>query len=109
MSDSALEALWKNVLDNWDDDKVHGAFLEHCQRTDQLVEAAVRYRGMKGDRERGPVAEKRLQGVAMLAMAQLEASRTSIREPRTRWASIVLALFFLLSALGLLMYLASGH
>lgn len=105
MSDSALEALWKNVLDNWDDDKAHGAFLEHCQRSDQLVEAAVRYRGMKGDRERGPVAEKRLQGVAMLAMAQLEASRSTPGEPRSRWAPVTLALIFLLIALGLLLYL----
>lgn len=109
MSDPALEALWKNVLDNWEDDHSHGAFLEYCQKNGQLVEAAVRYRGMKGDRERGPVADKRLQGVAMLAMAQLEASRSGTEQPRTRWASVVLALFFLLSALGLLLYLAGSR
>ena len=71
MSDAALEALWKNVVDRWDDEHTHGAFLEHCQNTDQLVEAAVRYRGMAGDRERGDAAQKRLQGVAILAMAKL--------------------------------------
>jgi hypothetical protein len=109
MSDPALEALWKNVLDNWDEDKAHGAFLEHCQRSDQLVEAAVRYRGMKGDRERGEVAEKRLQGVAMLAMAQLEASRSSAREPETRRVTLFVALLFLLAALGLLLYLAGSR
>ncbi len=105
MSDPALEALWKNVLDNWDDDKAHGAFLEHCQRSDQLVEAAVRYRGMQGDRERGAVAEKRLSGVAMLAMAQLEASRTPPGEPRSRWVITTVALVLLLVALMLLLYL----
>jgi len=109
MSDPALEALWKNVLDHWDDDKAHGAFLEHCQRSDQLVEAAVRYRGMKGDRERGEVAEKRLQGVAMLAMAKLEASRSTTREPETRRVAVFVALLFLLAALGLLLYLAGSR
>lgn len=108
MSDPALEALWKNVLDNWDDDKAHGAFLEHCQRSGLLVEAAVRYRGMKGDRERGEVADKRLQGVAMLAMAQLEASRSERQETGSRWVVLVVALVLLLVALGLLLYLAGS-
>ena len=79
MADTAFEALWKNVLDRWDDERAHGAFLEHCQATDQLAEAAARYRGMKGDRERGAVAEKRLAGVAIVALAKLEATRSRPR------------------------------
>ena len=77
MSDAAFEALWKNVLDHWDEDKAHGAFLEHCRHENQLAEAAARYRGMTGDRERGPSAQKRLQGVLVLAMAALESTRTA--------------------------------
>jgi len=66
MADAAFEALWKNVLDRWDEERAHGAFLEHCQVSDQLAEAAARYRGMKGDRERGAIAEKRLAGLRSL-------------------------------------------
>jgi hypothetical protein len=42
MTDALLEALWKKVVDHWEDEDVHGAFLEHCQSTEQLLEAAVR-------------------------------------------------------------------
>ena len=30
MSDPTLEALWKNVVDNWEKDAVYGEFLRHC-------------------------------------------------------------------------------
>ena len=105
MADAGFEALWKNVLDHWEDDRAHGAFLEHCQLTDQLAEAAARYRGMKGDRERGPSAEKRLAGVAIVALAKLEATRTRPRSSESRTGALVLATIFGLAAMGLLGYL----
>ena len=105
MSDPALEALWKNVLDHWDEDKAHGAFLEHCQNADQLVEAAVRYRGMSGDHERGETAKKRLQGVAILAMAKLESERTSRPRARRNLGSWLLVAFFVTATVLLLVYL----
>ena len=52
MAEPAFEALWKSVLDHWDEDRTHRAFLDYCGATDQLAEAAARYRGMKGDRDR---------------------------------------------------------
>lgn len=107
MSDAMLEALWKNVVDHWDDDKAHAAFLEHCQSSDQLAEAAVRYRGMKGDRDRGPDADKRLQGVATIAMAKLEAARSASRPAPRRTASLVLIVFFVLATIGLSLFLMS--
>ena len=109
MSDAALEALWKNVVDRWDDEHTHGAFLEHCQNTDQLVEAAVRYRGMAGDRERGDAAQKRLQGVAILAMAKLESSRTPRTGRQSRALSLMLVLFFVAASAALLVHLATGR
>ncbi len=63
MSDPTLEALWKNVVDNWDNDSAHAQFLQHCQSTEQLAEAAARY-------ERAPPAgghEIRLAGGPMRA------------------------------------------
>ena len=105
MADLAFDALWKNVLDRWDDDRAHGAFLEHCQATDQLAEAAARYRGMKGDRERSAVAEKRLAGVAIVALAKLEATRTQPRHSRSRTGALVVASAFGLATVALLAYL----
>lgn len=109
MSDPALEALWKNVLDHWDEDRAHGAFLEHCQQSGQLGEAAARYRGMTGDRERGESAKKRLQGVAILAMATLEAARSPDRAVKRQAGALVLVVFFAAATLALLAYLGMSR
>jgi hypothetical protein len=105
MADSAFEALWKNVLDHWDEERAHGAFLEHCQATDQLAEAAARYRGMKGDRERGAAAEKRLAGVAIVALAKLEATRSRPLRSGSRTGALLLGAALGLASVGLLAYL----
>ena len=104
MADPVLEALWKKVLDHWDDDRAHGEFLDHCQQADQLVEAAVRYRGMTGDRERGPTAQKRLAAVGLLAVAKLEATRTTQRRAKSQAGNLLLIVFFVASSIGLLAY-----
>jgi hypothetical protein len=109
MADLAFEVLWKNVLDRWDEDRAHGAFLEHCQVTDQLAAAAARYRGMKGDRERGTVAEKRLAGVAIVALAKLEATRTRPSPSSSRTGALVFATAFGLATAALLAYLLLSH
>ena len=106
MIDPALEALWKNALDHWDDDRAHGVFLEHCQRSGQLAEAAARYRGMTGDRERGESAKKRLNGVAVLAMASLEAARAPERVVTRQPGALIMVLFFAAATLALLAYLS---
>lgn len=103
--DSALEALWKNVLDNWDNDAAHRAFLDHCQSHDALDAAAVRYRGMKGDRDRGAVAEKRLGAVLMLAMSKLEVSRAEPKAASSTLTKLLLILFFTAGSLLVLAYL----
>jgi hypothetical protein len=95
MTDPVLDALWKRVLDDWESDHAHGTFMEHCRATGQLLEAAVRYRGMAGDHARGASAEKRLKGIALLAVAGLESERSP--EPRgvSNATRIVLILFFI--------------
>jgi len=102
MTDPVLEALWKKVLDDWESDVMHGSFLEYCQKSDQLLEAAVRYKGMAGDRTRGPSAEKRLAAISLLAVAKLEASRAPPRSPMSRTSTLVVVLFFVGSLLALL-------
>ncbi len=106
--DPSLEALWKNVLDRWDNDAAHHAFLNHCQASEALDEAAMRYRGMKGDHERGPSAETRLTAVLMLAMSKLELNRT--RPGSSSSSSVIskmgLITFFVVGSLLVLWYLS---
>lgn len=102
---AALEVLWKHVLDNWEDDASHRAFLEHCRHHDRLVEAAVRYRGMKGDHARGPIAETKLKAIAALAMARLALARSPERRPKSRFMSFLLIALFMAGTIGLLAYL----
>jgi len=105
MADSALETLWKHALDHWDNEAAHRAFLEHCQKQGQLVEAAVRYRGMKGDHARGPTAEKKLTTITALALARLETARTPDRRKQGRLIGVVLVAMFVAGSIGLLAYL----
>lgn len=107
MADAAFEALWKSVLDRWDDERAHGAFIEYCQATDQLAEAAARYRGMKGDRDRSVIAEKRLAAITIIALAKMHASRTPPTRSGRRVGGLILAGLFGLAAAGLLAYLIS--
>ena len=103
--DPALEAFWKNVLDHWENDAAHHAFLDHCQRHEALDQAAMRYRGMKGDRERSAGAEKRLAAVLMLAMSKLEVNRAEPKAASATIGRLVLIAFFLLGSALLLVYL----
>lgn len=107
--DATVEALWKRVLDAWDDDARHAAFLDYCQRSDRLVDAAVRYRGMTGDRDRAQTAEKKLKAVALLAMTRLEVARQAERRTPSRAGSYTLIGFFVVATLGLLAYLGLGR
>lgn len=102
--DPALEALWKRVVESWDDEAAHAAFLEHCRRSEGLVEAAVRYRGMVGDHARSAGAKKKLDAVLLLAMAELEVSRPRERKSASHAASYALIAFFVVATIGLLAY-----
>lgn len=105
--DPVLEALWKRVTDDWASEDAHHKFLEYCRAREQLVEAAVRYRGMAGDHARAELAERKLKGVALLALAQLEASRTVAPAARASRGNYLLIAAFLLATVGLLAYLSA--
>lgn len=102
--DPILEALWKRVVDRWDDDDAHRGFLEHCAEHDRLPEAAARYRGMAGDRHRGATAEKRLAAVATLALAKLESTRTTVPEARRDAGKLVLIVLFIAGTIAMLVH-----
>jgi hypothetical protein len=94
MVDPTLEALWKNVIDRWEEDAPHALFLHHCEATLQLAEAAGRYSAMRGDHDRGQAAKKRLEAVRVLATSSLVSSRSSPPRGLPSWlAAAVLTLF----------------
>jgi hypothetical protein len=105
LSDPALEALWKNALDHWDEDKAHIAFIDACRDSGKLAEAASRYRGMSGDRDRGPEAERRLKGVLAIAMAQLEVARSPEPVSKRRAGTLTVLVLLVAGTIGLLAYL----
>jgi hypothetical protein len=105
MADPAFEALWKAVLDRWTEDRTHGAFIEYCDASDQLAEAAARYRGMKGDRDRSASADKRLVAISIIAIAKLEATRSPALQRGRSVGYLLLAATLAAGAIGLLAYL----
>jgi hypothetical protein len=74
--DAILEALWKRVLESWDDDKTHAALIEHALRSQQLPEIAGRYRSLSEDPEKGPAAKKKLDAIVVAATQMLMAMKT---------------------------------
>jgi len=105
LSDPAIEALWKNALDHWDEEKAHIAFLEACRERGKLAEAATRYRGMAGDRDRGPEADKRLKGILAIAIASLEISRTPEPVVKRRASAVAILVVLVAATLGLMAYI----
>ena len=101
-----LDALWHQVLSRWDESDAHAAFLRAAQESGRLANAAMRYRGMSGDRERGAVAEAQLATITALALASLESARTEAPSRRRigSIAALGLGLFFV----GLLLLLAQA-
>lgn len=106
LTDPAIEALWKNALDHWDEEKAHVAFLEACRERGKLAEAAARYRGMAGDRDRGPEAEKRLKAILAIAIASLETVRTPEVVVKRRATSLAILVILVAATLGLIVYIS---
>lgn len=104
LTDPAIEALWKNALDHWDEEKAHVAFVEACRERGKLAEAAARYRGMAGDRERGPEAEKRLKAILAIAIASLEIARTPEPVVKRRATALAVLVVLVAATIGLMVY-----
>ncbi len=102
IEDPAFEILWTHVLSNWDDDKAHVAFLEHCQQKDQFLPAAKRYRELSGSDRHRPEAERRLKVIALLAMAKMDRARASPAGAKRQAGRLLLILFFLAASTALL-------
>lgn len=111
------EILWAHVLEAWDEDKRHSAFLAYCTERGDLSFAAQKYREIAEASAEGEYrelanrrldAKKRLSGVAILALATLEATKKEPTTGRTMLVLRVLAGLFLLAALVALAFALSG-
>ena len=104
--DPTLEALWQQVIDDWDEDERHGKFLAYAQQTKELGDAARLYRSVTEEGSTHRLSEdqlldakKRLAGVAMLAAMDLDSQKSDPTEVPGRLAVrvvgyvIVLGLF----------------
>ena len=74
--DPVLDALWRRVLETWNEDAAHVAVLDHAIRAQRLPDLAGRYRAMADDPEKAPVAKKRLDGIVLAATQMLTAMKT---------------------------------
>jgi hypothetical protein len=77
--DPVLEALWKRVLEAWDEEGRHAAFIDHALRTQRLAEAAGHYRALAEDPQRGALARKKLEAIVLAATQMLMAQQTPRR------------------------------
>jgi hypothetical protein len=98
--DPLFEALWKRVLEAWDDDKPHAALLEHAIRAQKLPDAAGRYRALKDDKEKGARAQKKLDGIVIAATQMLMSMQTPRPPKRTPWWLTLLAGLVMVVLLG---------
>ncbi len=101
--DVGFESLWQRVLAEWDDDKVHNAFLEYARSRFLLPEAGARYRKVKeDDPSRAEFVDKKLAALMTLALTLLETERREPPKGTPRWLTFVTFAI----CLGLLMVLA---
>ncbi len=95
VEDAVATALWQRVLDDFEDDATHAAFLEHSQRSGTLVAAATRYRNHRkqldpdDDAVRVADIDKRLATIATLAIARLDAERSEVPEERRSHPTLI--------------------
>jgi len=101
---AAFEALWTHVLEHWEDDKAHVAFLEHCQAHDQLLPAAKRYRELRLSPAHQAQATRRLSAISLLALASMERARSGPVDAKRQAGRLVALIFLVAMATSLLIF-----
>jgi hypothetical protein len=90
-SDELVEALWAKVLEDWEAERAHDAFVSVSAERGRLGDAAARYRGQLACPDRKALAEKKMQAIAILAAQALESERTTTSSRAPRWIAWVAA------------------
>lgn len=98
-SDAIFEALWGRVVEAWDEDKPHGAILEHALRSQKLPDLAGRYRKIQEtDEAKAARAQRKIDGIVVAATQLLMSTKTPARTktPWTWTASIAIICLFVI-------------
>jgi hypothetical protein len=110
--DPTLEALWGQVVESWDDDGRHGAFLSYAQQTKQLGQAAGLYKSMISEDSPYRIsanqlvdAQKRLAGVSMLAVMDLDNNKTDSTSSQAMWIVRLVGVTVVFCLFGALLWL----
>ena len=97
--DVMFNALWKRVLEAWDDDKSHQAALSYAIEKEMLPEIAGRYRKLMDDADKGARAKKKVDGIVVAATQMLLATKSAPRPKLPwQWPASVAAVFVLVVA-----------
>ena len=107
-ADAMFNALWKRVLDAWDDDKPHQAALSYALEKQMLPEIAGRYRKLMDDPERGARAKRKVDGIVVAATQMLMATKTPPRE-KVPWQWTASVAVVMLLVVSFLAYKIFGH
>lgn len=101
--DVVFDALWKRVVENWDDDKPHQAILKFAIDTERMPDLAGRYRKLRDDPDRAARAQKKIDGIVIAATQMLMSMKTPPRT-KTPWQWTVSVAFVCLVVLTWLSY-----
>lgn len=94
-----LDESWQRLLDDWDSDETHEAFVIEVVKTSSYREAARKYRDVASDEARRVRANRMLERIQTMATATLLATpRKNTAEPEPFRNVIVMLLVLLLLA-----------
>jgi hypothetical protein len=111
--DATLEALWKRVVEEWDDDERHAKLVTFAQQHGMLGDIAGLYKKASGADEASPYrlngeqtadAKKRLGGVVLLATMDLDASKSDTATPAALKVLRVVSMLILAASVILLVW-----
>ena len=113
-----MELLWSAVLEAWEDERRHVAFVTYCRERNALGDAATRYRaiaeqapGSEQDEasgsERRAIAKKQLASIAALALATLGEAQDADRSAAVKRTMRVASFVIFLVAMGVLVWALS--
>ena len=100
-TDEAAEALWGSVEKNWDEERVHRAFVEYCCAIGLYAYAAQQYGRARTVEPRRARAVAEIERLATIAQAALAASqpKTSVAKVRRIKAIMIVLTFVVCAAL----------
>lgn len=108
MEEPLIDPSWARLLETWDDEDRHRAFLQLCATADRLSAAAARYRVETETPEHASVARRQLVAIQALALSRLQTTRTRPATARWRAALVSLSLLLLAGAVVALLLVLGG-